>query len=245
MLKVSEKVLASTVIRSTIETAEVWKRKKAEQEANRQFDIDDADVEPGHHQDNRVQDPNTDEIGTFKRIVFSSRLPPLTIKSLELHAMEPELDPAFQNLTGKFSQALMRILQIPIQDNGNQRITLAPTHEVRRHYYFPLSNWVSLTLPKSLNRSHHINLSKFITLPLWTGVGRRTLSVPTLHFIIGLDMTTPWFKSHPTTTNTFLFNWSGHSKFGTLGKPSALRSFCPSMFPVFNETEAGTTRFGW
>jgi len=130
VLKVSEKGLASTVIRSTIETAEAWKRKKAEQEANRR--LDNADVEPGHHQDNRIQDPNTNEIGTFQRIAFGSRLPPLTIESLELHALGPELDPAFQNLTGKLSQALMRILQIPIQDR-NQRITLAPTHEVRRH----------------------------------------------------------------------------------------------------------------
>ena len=125
MLKVSEKKLASTVIRSTIETAEVWRRKKAEQEANRR--LDNADVEPGHH-----QDPNTNEIGTFQRIAFGSRLPPLTIESLELHVLGPELDPAFQNLTGKLSQALMHILQIPIQDR-NQRITLAPTHEVRRH----------------------------------------------------------------------------------------------------------------
>ena len=207
MLKVSEKGLASTVIRSTIKTAEVWKRKKAEQEANQR--LDNADVEPGHHQDNRIQDPNTNKIGTFKRIALGSRLPPLTIESLELHAVDPELDPAFQNLTGKLSQALMRILQIPIQDR-NQRITLAPTHEVRRHcqsyYYFSTFKLSITDAAKFLNRSHRINLSKCIMLLLWTGVGRRTLSVQTLHFIIGPDMTMPWFKSHPTTTNTFLFN---------------------------------------
>jgi len=110
MMKISEKDLAATVIRTEIE-------RLAEMERNRQE----------HHAlitvDQIERDPETPEIqDTFQRVVYGSRIPELSIEALERLQQD---DIAFRNFRSKLGSAVTRLLNVPT------RVILPASHLVR------------------------------------------------------------------------------------------------------------------
>jgi hypothetical protein len=112
MMKISEKDLAATVIRTEIE-----RLKEAEERDS------EADLEERAIRDVDSDDGPVPQDSGFKRVVFGSRLLSLSIEALEVDRLD---DPAFQNFRSKLGSALTRLLGRA----NNNRVTLPPSHTV-------------------------------------------------------------------------------------------------------------------
>src|SRR6266545_5096994 len=115
MMKIREKDLAATVIRTEIERLAEAEKQKAEEQSLRH------EVGAGGDKSDSILSTNQVSANDFNRVIFSSRLPSLSIETLEGLRHD---DPAFQNFRGKLGSALTRLLDCP-------RVTLPASHEVR------------------------------------------------------------------------------------------------------------------
>jgi len=109
MVKISEKNLAATVIRTEIERLAEAEKQKAEEQSQGGDELDST--------------PSMDHVSTsdFKRVVFGSRLPSLSIETLEGLRRD---DLTFQKFRGKLGSTLTRLLDCP-------RVTLQASYAVR------------------------------------------------------------------------------------------------------------------
>jgi hypothetical protein len=133
ILKVSEKDIAATVIRTDIERFAELEERKAEQQALIE------EERSGFNQTQAVNIPSE-----FKRVVYGSRRPPLPVE--ELGKLR---DVAFQNFRTKLGSVLARRTEMP-------RVTLQGSHLVRNIIDCCLC--YSYVIQLSAHRSHHSNL---------------------------------------------------------------------------------------
>jgi len=136
-MKISEKDLAATVIRTEIERLAEAERRRQEKHALTVNELEEEGLErdrelPG------VQD-------TFRRVVYGSRMPESSIEALERLQQN---DMAFRNFRSKLGSAVTPLLNLPT------RVTLPASHLVMWQFYYEHNPQLTAS------RSHHFNLSK-------------------------------------------------------------------------------------